>query len=159
MRKLAQQQKEQRAEKNKKRNLKQTHDVKFAESLSAITKKLDESTNKLSEVISPSKSKNENNQEIVPVEIVSADFEDENIDKKIGIKALPDSFKFSILMKNTIGNLMSSKNSLKIDQDERTGGALVNGVPILILGGDSWKIGDNVYKRTPETLKALSSTG
>ena len=41
LRKLAQQQKEQRALKIKNRILKETHDVKLAESLSPITKKLD----------------------------------------------------------------------------------------------------------------------
>ena len=41
LRKLAQQQKEQRAEKIKNRILKQTHDKKLAESLSPITKRLD----------------------------------------------------------------------------------------------------------------------
>ena len=46
LRKLAQQQKEQRAEKIKKRILKQTHDIKLAEKLSPLTKKLDESTEK-----------------------------------------------------------------------------------------------------------------
>ena len=94
----------------------------------------------------------------MPVKVESEDSEDENIDKKIGIKALPNSFKFSKQMLNTIGKLMSSKNSSKIDQDERTGGASINGIPILILGGDSWKIGDNVYEITPEIHRALSST-
>ena len=42
LRKLAEQQKNQRGEKNKNRNLKQTHDIKLAESLSPITNKLDE---------------------------------------------------------------------------------------------------------------------
>ena len=42
LRKLAEQQKEQRALKNKYRILKQTHDIKFAESFSPITKNLDE---------------------------------------------------------------------------------------------------------------------
>ena len=42
LRKLAEQQKNQRAEKIKNRILKQTHDIKLAESLSPITKKLDE---------------------------------------------------------------------------------------------------------------------
>ena len=42
LRKLADQQKEQRAIKIKNRILKQTHDIKLAESLSPITKKLDE---------------------------------------------------------------------------------------------------------------------
>ena len=38
------------------------------------------------------------------------------------MKALPNSLKFSYLMKNAIGNLLSSKNSLRIDEDKRTGG-------------------------------------
>ena len=158
LRKLAEKQRNQRPEKIKNRILKQTQDNKLAESLSPITKKLEESTKKITEVINPPSSENENNQEIVPVKVESEDSEDENTDKKIGIKALPNSLKFSKQMLNTLGKLMSSKNSLKIDQDERTGGASINGIPILILGGDSWKIGDNVYEITPEIHKALSST-
>ena len=46
LRKLADQQKEQRALKIKNRILKQTHDIKLAESLTPITKKLEESTKK-----------------------------------------------------------------------------------------------------------------
>ena len=42
LRKLAEQQKEQRALKIKNGTLKQTHDIKLAESLSPITAKLDE---------------------------------------------------------------------------------------------------------------------
>ena len=96
--------------------------MNLAESLSPITKKLDESTKKISEVIKASNSENENNQEIVPVEVNIEDSGDENIDDKIGIKVLPNSFKFSDLMRNTKGKLMSSKNSLKIDQGERMAG-------------------------------------
>ena len=54
LRKLAQQQKEQRALKIKNRILKQTDDVKLPESLSPITKKLDtinESTKNLGELV------------------------------------------------------------------------------------------------------------
>ena len=159
LRKLAEQQKEQRALEFKNRILKQTHDIKLAESLSPITKKLDESTKKISEVINPSNSENENNQEIVPVEMNSEDSEDEKIENKIGIKALPNSFKFSNLLKNTIGTFMSSKNSLRIDQEKRTGGASLNEIPVLIFGGHLLKIKDNVYEITPEIHKALSSTG
>ena len=143
IRKLAEQQKNQRAEENKNRTLRQTDDIKLAESLSPTTKKLEEvnkSTQKRGDVKSKSNSENEINQKIVPVEIDSVDSEDENIDNKIGTKALPNSFKFSNLMKNTLGKLMSSKNSLGIDQDERTGGASINEVTLLILGSDSWKI-------------------
>ena len=54
LRKLADQQKNQRAEKIKNRILKQTHDIKLAESLSPITKKLDETTKKLGDFIEES---------------------------------------------------------------------------------------------------------
>ena len=54
LRKLAEQQKNQRAEKIKNRIFKQTHDIKLAESLSPIAKKLDEvkeSTQEVGEII------------------------------------------------------------------------------------------------------------
>ena len=53
LRKLAEQQKNQRAEKIKSRILKQTHDIKLAESLSPITKKPDEVNKTTQESLSP----------------------------------------------------------------------------------------------------------
>ena len=97
LRKLSQQQKNERALKIKNRILKQTHDIKLAESLSPITKKLEEvnkSTKKIGKVIKESNSENENNQEIVPVEIES---EDETI--QTNLRALPNSPMFSDQMK------------------------------------------------------------
>ena len=136
LRKLALQQKEQRALKIKNRILKQTHDEKLAESLSPITKKLDtinESTKKLGEVIKESNS------------------------EKI-IKALPNSSKFSVSMRQMLGSLMNSKNSLKTIQDE-LGRANILGVPIQISGADTIKIDENIYDLTPEIYRALSDTG
>ena len=135
LRKLAEQQKNEQALKIKKKNLKQTHDVKLAESLSPITKKLDtinESTQKISDVIKESNS-------------------------KVDIKALPNSFKFSNSMKQMIGSLMNSRNSLKITQDE-TGRANILGVPIQISESDTIKINETVYELTPEIYKALTYT-
>ena len=54
LRKLADQQKNQRAGKIKNRILKQTHDVTLAESLSPITTKLDETSEELGDVIKES---------------------------------------------------------------------------------------------------------
>ena len=54
LRKLAEQQKEQRAIKIKNRILKQTHDENLSESLSPITKKLDETSKELCDVIKES---------------------------------------------------------------------------------------------------------
>ena len=92
LRKLAEQQKNQRAEKIKNRILKQTHDVKLAESLSPITKKLDiinESTKQIGEVIKESNSEN-------------------------NIRALPNSVKYSNSMRQMIGALMNSKTFSKL---------------------------------------------
>ena len=130
--KLAEQQKEQRAIKIKNKILKQTHDIKLAESLSPKTKKLDtinKSSKEIGDVIKTSNSENENNQEIVPVEIES---EDENI--QTNLRALPNSSMFSDEMKKTLGRLMSSANSLKTNTT--LSGATILGVPVSTKGGD-----------------------
>ena len=155
LRKLAEQQKEHRALKIKNKILKETHDVKLAETLSPISKRLDEvnkSTKKINEVIKGSNSENENNQEIVPVEYES---EDENI--QTNLRALPNSSMFSDQMTKTLGRLTFSANSLKIKNTPS--GATILGVPIYTLGGDRIQIKDNVYDLTPEIYKALSFTG
>ena len=132
LRKLAEQQKNDRALKIKNRILKQTHDVKLAEPLSPITKKLDNinNTKKIGDVIKESNS----------------------YDK---IKVLPNSSKFSISMRQMIGSLRNSRNSLKISQDE-SGRANILGVPIQISEGDTKKINGNIYELTPEIYKALT---
>ena len=64
-RKLVEQQNNQRALKIKKRNLKQIHDIKLAEILSHITKKLDtinESTKQLGEIVTKSDVEDGNTQ-------------------------------------------------------------------------------------------------
>ena len=135
LRKLAEQQKNQQALKIKNRILKQTHDIKLAESLSPITKKLDtinESTKEMREVIKETNS-------------------------KVDIKALPNSSKFSNAMRQMIGSLMNSRNSLKTTQDE-SGRANILGLPIQISEGDTMKKNENVYELTPEIYKALTYT-
>ena len=152
LRKLAEQQKNQRALKIENKILKQTHDIKLAESLSPVTKKLDETTKKIGDVIKKSNSENETNQEIVPVEIES---EDENI--QTNLRALPNSSMFSDAMTKTLGRLMSSYNSLR--KKPSPSGATILGVPLNTLGGDRIQIKDNIYDLTPEIYKALSYTG
>ena len=135
LRKLAIQQKNEQANKIKNRILKQTHDVKLAESLSPITKKLDtinESTQKVSDIIKESNS-------------------------KIDLKSLPNSSKFSNSLRQMIGSLMNSRNSLKITQGE-SGRANILGVPIHISEGDTIKINEIVYELTTEIYKALTYT-
>ena len=155
LRKLTEQQKNQRALKIKNRILKDTHDNKLAELLSPITKKLDsinKSIKKIREDIKSSNSEKENNQEIVPVEIES---EDENI--PTNLRALPNSSKFSDQMTKTLRRLMSSANSLKIKS--APSGATILGVPFNTLRGDRIQIKDKIFDLTPEMYKALSYTG
>ena len=135
LRKLAEQQKEQRALKIKNRILKQTRDIKLAESLSPIIKKLDtinKSTKEIGEVFKETNS-------------------------KVDIKALPNSSKIGNAMRQMLGSLMNSRNSLKITQDE-SGRANILGVPIQISEGDTMKINETVYELTPEIYKALTYT-
>ena len=89
LRKLAEQQKNQRVLKIKNRFLKQTHDKKLAESLSPITKKLDEvkeTTQKIGDLIKESQpatpqlaiENTPNQQPIENIEVVIYDVELEN---------------------------------------------------------------------------------
>ena len=127
LRKLAEQQKEQRATKIKNRILKQTHDGKLAESLSPITETVDEvnnSSQKVGDIIKESNS-------------------------KIDIKSLSSNTKFSRSMRQMIGSLMNCRNSLNITQDE-SGRATLLGVPIQISEGDTIKVNETIYELTPE---------
>ena len=136
LRKLAEQQTNQRALKIKNRSSKQTHDLKLAESLSQRTKKLDEvkeTFQKLGAVFKESKTEDNN------------------------IRALPNSSTFSKSMRERLGSLMNSHNSLKITQDE-FGQANFLCVPIQISGGDRKRLNENVYDLTREIYTALSST-
>ena len=135
LRKLADQQKNERELKIKNRILKQTHDVKLAESLSPITKKLDTINDSTKQITDAIKESNSNDK----------------------IKALPNSSKFSNSMKQMIGSLMNSRNSLKISQDD-LGRANILCIPIQILESDTIKIKENVYELTPEIYKALTYT-
>ena len=60
-------------------------------------------------------------------------------------------------MRQMIGALMNSRNSLKIAQDG-SGKANILGIPIQISEGDTIKINENVYELTPEIYKALTYT-
>ena len=99
--KLAEQQKTQRAIKIKNRILKQTHDIKLAESLSPITKKFDtinESTKKLAET--PKKSDVEDGNSQTPA-----------IENIIGTQSLRDTLA---LMKRSKIFLNQKKNQMEM---------------------------------------------
>ena len=75
---------------------------------------------------------------------------------KVDIKALPNCSNFCDSMREMIGPLMNSRNSLKITQDDESERANILGVPIKISGADTIKINENYYELTPEIYKALT---
>ena len=95
------------------------------------------------------------NQETVPVETGSDNSEE---DIKSNTNVLPNSSNFSKSVREMLGSLMKSRNSIKITRDN-SGRAKTSSVPIQVLGADRIKINDKVYDITAEKNKALSYTG
>ena len=133
LRKLADQQKNERALKIKNRILKQTHDVKLAENLSPTTKKLDTIN-------------------VSTKQITNAIKETNSI---VDLKTMINNSKFSNSMRQMINSLSNSENSLKITED-KFGYAHILGTPIKSFENDSIKIKENVYELTPEIYRALT---
>ena len=151
--KLAEQQ-TQRTLKIKNSILKQIHDVKLAESLSPITKKLDtinDSNKTLGKYFKESNSENENKQEIAPVDTDSDNSGGDNTN--LNTKAVPNSSIFRDLMTKTFRRLRSSPNSLR--RKHSSSGATIHGVSIYTLDGDKFRIHGKDYDLTPEIYKAL----
>ena len=147
-RNLAEQQREQRALKIKSKILKQTHDVKTAESLSTITKKLDEVKKSTQESLSPITTKLDNINESTKqlCELVKESNSENN--KEIAITP-------SILLQDTFEYLAEAPNSLKLNKDKE-GKLSILGVSVKSLCGDKIQIYDNIYEFNPEIHKALS---
>ena len=137
LRKLAAQQKEQRALKFKNRILKQTHDINLAESLSPITKKLDETTNKLGDVIKENTPPPaiENTQPQLPIE-------NNQDDTQPGVL-------YNVSLENTLTNMKEKeKRFLKITEDEN-GQRFWNGIPVEISGDSRIDIKGKDFNITP----------
>ena len=95
---LTEQQKNQRADRIKIKTLDETHDKKLAESLEPTTEKVEEvndSHEKVTEVLKESDSEIENQQEVVSVETNTDDSEDENDNYQSHIRTLPSNSNFS----------------------------------------------------------------
>ena len=141
LRKVAEQQKNQRALKLKNRILKQTHDVRLAESLSPITKKLDDVSKSTQESLSPLTKKLDTINESVK--------ESNSKNNKETIVTT------SILLRDTFNSLSEAHKSLKLNQ-EKDGNMNNLGVSIKSLGGDKIQVQDKIYEFTPEIHKDLS---
>ena len=146
LRKLAKQQKEQRAIKIKNRILKQTHDIKLSESLSPITKKLDEVNKSTRESLLPINEKldtiNESTQKVSNI------IKESNSENEI----IP-----STLLKDTFESLKNTNTSLKLNKNEDGDYKILDTI-IKPIGHDKILVNGNIYEFTPEIYKALSKT-
>ena len=144
LRKLAEQQKNQRSLKNKNRILKQTHCIKLAESLLPITKKLD--------FINDSPKKVGANIKETPQPI-------ENIRPILrnSQSQTPKLISASDELVKTFSKMNYSKNSFKVIRDAE-GKFSWNNKKIIPLGGNRVEINGEEYDLTPENLSAFADT-
>ena len=154
LRKLAEQQKEQRALKIKNKILKQTHDVKLAESSSPITTKLDETSKKLDDVIKES------------TQILRKDIKDNNT-PQLAIENTPTTQQ---PIENNEGAIYDAEleNTLQVMENNNTGffktrhdsqqGWVLNIHPIKPIRGTEVEIIKNKYNITPGIQKVFTDT-
>ena len=144
MRKLAQQQKEQRAKKLKNRTLKQTHDINLAKSLSPITKKLGE-VNKSSQEVSEIMKKSQPSQNIKTI-LQNSQSQTPAIENIVGTQSLRDTLA---LMKR------GKKNQIR---RKANGDVLWNDVFIQPPGENRTSFKNHEFDITPDIEAFITNT-
>ena len=130
--KLAEQQKNEKARKIKKRIFKQTYDQKLSETFEPITKKIDK-------VVEATK-----------------ELESSNVVNNFMLES-PPGVTMSRELFATVGKMVNARNEFKLDQ-KKGGRYMFNGVNVDPMGGNNVKIGNNTYEITPEIQEALTKT-
>ena len=147
LRKLADQQKNQQSEKIKNRILKQTHDIKLAESLSPFTKKLDEvkeTTQELGDVIKVSNTP-QPAIEITPQPAIENTPTENN-----------EGTIYDVEIENTLNKMTDNTGFFKTYHDPQRGW-MINNHPIKVLQGTKVEINDNVYNITSGLQKVFTN--
>ena len=140
LRKLAQQQKEQRAIKIKNKLLKQTHDKNLAESLSPITDKLEETSKNLGNVIT------ENDTPQLAIENTPQPVIENN-----------EGTIYDVELENTLNKMIDNTGFFKT-QHKSLSGWILNNVSIGTPGGTEVDISGNKYDITPGLQKVFIDT-
>ena len=157
-RKLAEQQKNQRAEKIKNRILKQTHDVKLAESLSPVTKKLDEVNKFTQESLSPTTKKLDTlNESIKESQTPQPAIENNYNSLPIENEKIQPGVLYDTSLENTLSNMKNNTSFLNIEETN-DGEIFGNGFPVEKMAGSKLKINEKIYNITPGIQKVLTDT-
>ena len=157
LRKLAEQQKQERALKIKNRILKQTHDIKLAESLSPITKKLDETSKKLDDTIKESTQNLENviNENITPKPAIE---NTPTIQPAIENTQTQPGILYEVSLENTLTNMKDKERGFfKITEDEN-GERYWNGKAVNISGSSKIEIEGENFNITPNLQNVFTDT-
>ena len=142
LRKLAEQQKEQRGLKIKNIILKQTHNDNLAESLSPITMRLDkvkESTDKLRDIIK------ENNTLQLAIENTTQPAIENN-----------EGVLYDVELENTLNKMKDNTGFFKSSHDPQRGW-MINNYPIKMVGGTKLEIIDNEYNISSGLQKVFTN--
>ena len=164
LRKLAQQQKEQRALKIKNRILENTHDKKLAESLSPLTKRLDLIENnkgeKIGDLIKKSESElpaienTQSHAQTPAIENTQAQAETPAIENT----QLQPGVLYEVGLENTLTNMKVKENGFFKISGDKDGQRYWNGVPIEIPGYSRLKINDKTFNITPNLQNVFTDT-
>ena len=163
LRKLAEQQKDQRALKIKNRILKQTHDEKLAETLSPITKKLEEIRKNLGDVIKESTQNLGNVIKKNDTPTIQTAIENTPIHQPIEEN---ERRIYDVQIENTLNTMADNTGFFKTHYDQQRGWML-NNIPIKSPGGTKILVDENEYdltkgirnviiKKTSKSLKSLN---
>ena len=149
LRKLAQQQKNERARKIQNKILKQTHDIKLAESLSPITKKLDETSKKVDDTIKESTQNlgnviKENNTPQPAIENTPQPIEDN------------EGNVYDVELENTLNKMIDNTGFFKTHYDQQRGWML-NNHSIKSPGGTRIEVNENEYDLTKGIRNVLTN--
>ena len=144
--KLAEQQKEQRALKIRNKILRETHDIKLAESLSPITKKLDETSKKLGDVIKESTQNlgnviKESNTPPPAIENTPQ----AAIENTLAPQPIEDNEGrvYDVELENTLNKMTDNTGFFKTHYDRKLGW-IWNGHPVKMLGGTEVEINKKI---------------
>ena len=164
LRKLDEQQKNQRALKIKNRILKQTHDVKLAESLSPITEKLDETNKNLSDVIKESTQnlgnviKENKTPQLAIEDTTQPGIENNQLHIENNQDNSQPGILYDVSLENTLTNMKDKqKRFFKIEEDEN-GQRLWNGIPVEISGDSRIEIKGKEFNITPNLQNVFTDT-
>ena len=164
LRKLAEQQKNQRALKIKKRILKQTHDVKLAESLSPNTKRLDkvkESSEKLRDVVEESQPKTPQlaieNTPQPAIENIQDDTQPQPPIENDQDDTQPDIL-CDVSLENTLTNMKEKQKGFFKMEENQNGQRFWIGIPVEILGDSTIEIKGKDFNVTPNLQNDFTDT-